>query len=49
MKIIDWAICKTKSFYLKQIAGFKWRAAKYLPTLLKEERLTIVLGDRADL
>lgn len=39
MKIVEYSTCSEKNKYFKQIAAYEWKAAKFLATLLKENRL----------
>ena len=39
MEILEYASCSDKNNFLRQIERYEWKAAKYLATLLKENRL----------
>ena len=49
MEVIQYGLCLEKDKYLSQIENSEWRAAKYLVTLLKENRLQDELGGWAKL
>ena len=49
MKIVEYSNCVEKDNYVRQIDAYEWRAAKYLATLLKENRLQTTLGGWAKL
>lgn len=44
MEILEFSSCKNRESYLKQIEACDWGAAKFLATLLKENRLEQTLG-----
>lgn len=44
MEIIEYSSCVKKDKYINQIAACEWEAAKYLATLLRENRLEEALG-----
>ncbi len=44
MEIIEYSSCVEKDIYINQIATYEWGAAKYLATLLKENRLEDAFG-----
>lgn len=44
MEILDYSTCAEKDKYLKQIESYEWSAAKFLATLLQENRLQETLG-----
>lgn len=44
MEVAEYYSCAKKDKYLKQIESYEWSAAKFLATLLKENRLQQTLG-----
>ncbi len=44
MEIVRYSSCAKKEKYLSQIEKYEWSAAKFLAKLLKENRLSSVLG-----
>ncbi len=49
MNIVKYSSCAQKNKYLSQIEAYEWQAAKFLATLLKENRLESVFGGWGDL
>lgn len=49
MTIKDYFSCENKQQYLKQIESYDWSAAKFLATIIKEERFEQTLGGWAKL
>ncbi len=49
MEILEYASCSDKNNFLRQIERYEWKAAKYLATLLKENRLQDALVGWSDL
>ena len=49
MEIVEYSTCSEKDKYFKQIAAYEWKAAKFLTTLLKENRLQDALGSWGEL
>ncbi len=49
MEIVSYSSCAQKNIYLNQIEAYEWKAAKFLATLVKENRLKSVLGGWGDL
>ena len=49
MEIIEYFSCQNNQEYLKQIEIYGWSAAKFLATLIKEERFEQTLGGWAKL
>ena len=44
MEVVEYYSCAKRDKYLQQIETFEWSAAKFLATLLKENRLQETLG-----
>lgn len=49
MEIVKYSSCAQKNKWLNKIETYEWQAAKFLATLLKENRLESVLGGWGDL
>lgn len=45
MEVVEYFSCVQKDKYLSQIESYEWSAAKFLATLLKENRLQQTLGN----
>lgn len=49
MEIVKYSSCAQKNKWLNKIETYEWQAAKFLATLLRENRLESVLGGWGDL
>lgn len=49
MEILEYSPCSERDKWIKQIESYEWSAAKFLVSLLRENRLTAELGGWAKL